>query len=74
MNPDHEMTNAALMREIRKPGAVYVAALIPNDTHSVQVVKADLLAYLADLDPEALADWGIYGRDQSGIYLDARVE
>lgn len=64
------LTNAGLIRELRKPGRVYVPALILGGAQSVQAVKADVISILRDLDPEAPAPWAIYGRDADSISLD----
>ena len=61
-------TNEELIREIRKPGKVYVTVIMPGDVARIVAEKADLIAYLSDLDPKAPAPWTFV----SGRTLDAQ--
>lgn len=62
---------ATLIREVRKPGKVYVTMLVRNDVHRILVQKSDLIDYL-NTQPET--DCEVMGfRDEDGFVIDSNV-
>ena len=51
------ITNADLIREIRKPGKVSVPVLQVDGVERIIAEKSDLIAYLAGLEPDGCANW-----------------
>ena len=64
------MTNLELIREIRKPGLVYMPVLAGNDVIHMETVKAAVLFLLKDQPADEQANWTIVARHSDGIYLD----
>ncbi len=67
------MTNAELGREIGMSGAIYVTV---RGIGEVQVVKADLMRIIRDMDDDAPARFELTGGQYAGSvrYLDALPE
>ena len=51
------MTNADLIREIRKPGNINVPVIALNDVYHVLAQKGDLIRILSEMDPDEEAPW-----------------
>lgn len=74
------MTNRELLREIRKPGRVYVEVLIRGDVRWMQTVKAEIVWHVErDIEavgPDADAVWQVCGErsDDGSLYLSAGEE
>lgn len=64
------MTNKELLREVRKPGRVYMTMLAGQDVARIPVEKAFLLDLLRDQPADEKALWAVYGNLGDGIFLD----
>jgi hypothetical protein len=64
------MTNLELIREVRKPGLVYMPVLAGNDVVPMETVKAALLFLLRDQPADEQAIWTVVSRQSNCIYLD----
>ena len=58
------MTNLELIRELAKPGKVYMPVVTANDVVHVAVEKAYLIGLLKDQPADEPAWWRFYGDDQ----------
>lgn len=60
----------AIMREIRKPGKVYVTMLIRDDVARIAVAKTDLLAFM---EGEPADDCSVvaFRREDGSLVIDA---
>lgn len=64
------MTNAELIRAIRKPGRVYMTVMTANDVARIPVEKTFLIDLLRDQPADEPAMWAVYGNLGDGIFLD----
>jgi len=58
-----------LLREVRKPGKVYVTMLVRSDVHRIAVEKLDLIHFLQD-EPEDCSVMG-FRQDDGTLIIDA---
>jgi len=58
------MTNRELLKELAKPGKVWMPVLTPHDVTHIKVEKAHLIRYLKHQPPDEDAPWCFYGEDQ----------
>ena len=70
MTTTYTMTNADLIREVRKPGRVYMTVMTANDCARVPVEKTFLINLLKDQPADERAAWQVYGNLGDGIFLD----
>jgi len=61
---------AALMREVRKPGKVFVTMIVRNGIHRVVAEKSDLLSFLEG-EPEDDCSVAGFRQDDGSLVIDA---
>jgi hypothetical protein len=69
------LTNAQLIRELAKPGKVFMPVLMANDVCHMAVEKAYLIGVLKDQQPDDPAWWCFFGGDYgpgTDRYLDVQ--
>lgn len=66
------LTNKEVIKELRKPGKVYMPILMKNDVTFIAIEKADLIAVLQYLDPNIPCEWTFYGNYNGGRKLDVQ--
>lgn len=64
------MTNAEMIKEIRKPGRVLMPVMMPNDVIYIEVKKADLIWNLKNAAQSDTCPWIIYSQSDSEMILD----
>lgn len=64
------MTNGEMIKELRKPGKVYMPVCSANDVTHIAIEKSDLISILQDRDVNADCDWTFYGMFNGGRKLD----
>lgn len=55
------LTNAQLIRELAKPGKIYMPVMMANDVAYLAVEKAYLIDMLKQQEPDQPAQWRFYG-------------
>jgi hypothetical protein len=68
------LTNAELIKELRKPGKVYVPVLISGGVEYLAAEKSDMISLLLDLEPKEAAYWCFYGEYNGHRKLDVQGE
>jgi hypothetical protein len=58
------MTNRELIRELAKPGKIYMPVAAAHDVVHLAVEKTYLVDLLKQQDPDEEARWCFYGNDQ----------
>lgn len=58
------LTNAQLIRELAKPGKVFMPVVMANDVTHMAVEKAYLIGVLKDQPADEPAWWCFFGEDQ----------
>jgi hypothetical protein len=68
------VTNLELLRELRKPGRIWMPVVGKHDVTHIEIKKADLIDRLKELDPDSDAPWRFYGDDQGAVdrWLDVQ--
>jgi hypothetical protein len=66
----YDLTNAQLIRAVRKPGRVYMTVMTANDCARIPVDKSFLIDLLKDQPADEKADWQVFGNLGDGIFLD----
>jgi hypothetical protein len=59
------MTNLELIRELAKPGKVYMPVVTADDIVHLAIEKAYLIGLLKDQPPNDEAWWRFYGTDRN---------
>jgi len=64
------MTNRQMIRELKKPGRIYMPVISSADVIHILVQKLDLIELLMERDPEGKCDWDFFGAYADGRKLD----
>lgn len=69
-----EMTIKELIKELRKPGKIYMPVLMAGDIEYLAIEKNDLIEVLMAKEADDIAPWNFYGEFANGRKLDVAKE